>query len=93
MCFSKKSSFTHKQGNPGPYGGGHTFIKKDEWPRQSPDCNPMDYAIWDSLKDKVYQGLRDKLTKQVLNDWIIMLYEKKYGRNMTLVYNKEINGL
>ena len=24
-------------------------IRKDEWPPQSPDCNPMDYAVWDSL--------------------------------------------
>jgi hypothetical protein len=21
------------------------FIKKDEWPPQSPDCNPMDYHV------------------------------------------------
>ena len=21
------------------------FIKKDEWPQQSPDCNPLDYAM------------------------------------------------
>ena len=28
-------------------------IKKNEWPPESPDCNPMDYAIWDSLKEKV----------------------------------------
>ena len=38
-------------------------IKKDEWPSQSPDCNPMDYAIWGSLKEKNYQGVRDKMTK------------------------------
>ena len=38
------------------------FIKKDEWPPQSPDCNPMDYNIWDSLKEKVYR-VQDKLTK------------------------------
>ena len=51
----------------------------------------MDYAIWDSLKDKVYQGLRDKLTKQVLNDWILSYMR----RNMEEIcrYNKEINGL
>ena len=31
------------------------FIKKHKWPPQSPDCCPMDYAIWDSLKEKVYR--------------------------------------
>ena len=35
------------------------FIKKYEWPPQSPDCNPLDYSIWDSLSEKVYQG-RDR---------------------------------
>ena len=51
------------------------FIKKDEWPPQSPDCNLMDYAILDYLKENVkenvYQGVRDKVTKQALNDRII----------------------
>ena len=37
------------------------FIKKGKWPLQSPDCNPMDYGIWDSLKEKVYRGMRDRL--------------------------------
>ena len=33
-----------------------SFIKKDEWPPQSRDCNLMDYSIRDSLSDKVYSG-------------------------------------
>ena len=40
------------------------FIKTDEWPPQSPHCNPMDYAIWDSLKKKVYLGLGEKMNNQ-----------------------------
>ena len=52
------------------------FIKKDEWPPQSPDCNPMDYGIWDSLKEKVYRGMRDKLTEQALKDRIILSWEE-----------------
>ena len=39
------------------------FIKKDEWSPQSPDCIQMDYAIRDSLKEKVYRGVQDKLTE------------------------------
>ena len=34
------------------------FIKKNEWPPQRPDCNAMDYAIWDFQKK-----LREKLTE------------------------------
>ena len=49
------------------------FIKKDEWPPQSPDCNPMDYAMWDSLKEKVYQRVQDKLTEQTLMKRIILI--------------------
>ena len=29
------------------------FIGKDDWPPQSPDRNPMDYHVWDSLSEKV----------------------------------------
>ena len=50
------------------------FIAKNEWPPQSPDCNPMDYAIWESLKEKVYRGQRKKfpepeLKRKILESW------------------------
>ncbi|GFR86853.1 hypothetical protein ElyMa_006063600 [Elysia marginata] len=35
---------------------GVDFIAKDDWPPQSPDLNLMDYAMWDSLAEKVYMG-------------------------------------
>ena len=38
------------------------FIKKTEWPPQSPDWNPMDYSIWNSLKEKVYGNRSDRFT-------------------------------
>jgi hypothetical protein len=42
-------------------------IKKDEWPSQSPDCNPMDYHVHvDSLSEKVYRGRTEKFTKEEL---------------------------
>ena len=48
------------------------LIKWDKWPPQSPDCNPMDYPIWDSLNEKVYRGGQNKLTKQeIMNRTII----------------------
>jgi hypothetical protein len=36
------------------------FIEPDMWPPNSPDLNPVDYAIWGALQEKVY--LRQKFT-------------------------------
>ena len=47
------------------------FIKKDEWPPQSPDVNPMDYSIWDSLTEKVYKGRSDKFDVEQLKERIL----------------------
>ena len=44
------------------------FIKKDEWPPQSLDLNPMDYTIWDSLSEKVYKGRTQKFTENELKE-------------------------
>jgi hypothetical protein len=42
------------------------FILKDEMPSQSPDLNPMDYAMWDSLSEKVYAaGQRSLLSRNL----------------------------
>ncbi|XP_064600934.1 uncharacterized protein LOC135467103 [Liolophura sinensis] len=37
-----------------------SFITKDEWPPQNPDCNPMDCSVWSSLSEKVYEGRTGK---------------------------------
>lgn len=42
------------------------FIDKDHWPPQSPDCNPMDYGIWNLLAQKVYANQREKFTIEEL---------------------------
>ena len=55
------------------------FIRKDEWPPQSPDCNPMDYAVWDSLSQKVYAGKQDKYTENELKKHI-----RKCWKDITL---------
>jgi len=34
------------------------FIAADEWASYSPDLNPLDYCIWDTLQDLVYKGWR-----------------------------------
>ena len=51
------------------------FIKKDEWPPRSPDCNPLDYAIGVSLKEKVCREVQGKLTEQTLMNRKIMWEE------------------
>jgi hypothetical protein len=32
------------------------FLPSDAWPPGSPDCNPLDFFFWDSVKCKVYEG-------------------------------------
>ena len=52
------------------------LIKKDEWPPQSPDLNPMDYTIWDSLYEKVYKGRTQKFTENDLKEKIWEKWEE-----------------
>ena len=42
------------------------FIGEDDWPSQSPDLNLMDYHVWDSLSEKVYEGRSTKFTEREL---------------------------
>ena len=49
------------------------LIKIDEWPPQGADCNPMDYAIWDMLSERVYAGRIHKLTKPKLKKYLKIL--------------------
>jgi len=37
------------------------FIRKDEWPPNSPDLNPLDFHVWGAMLDK-YQHLQPKPT-------------------------------
>ena len=41
-----------------------SFVKKDEWHPQSPDCNPMNYNVWDSLSEKFIARRRLFLKKK-----------------------------
>jgi len=31
------------------------FISSQEWKPHSPDLNPLDYSVWDSLQERVYE--------------------------------------
>ena len=41
---------------------GRRFIRKDQWPPNSPDCSPLDYFFWDAVKQKVYEGRRERFS-------------------------------
>ena len=60
-------------------GATPDFIRKDESPPQSPDCNPMDYAVWDLLSQKVYARKQDKFTENELKKQI-----RKCWKDITL---------
>ena len=51
------------------------FIEKNEWPPQCPGYTRWIIRIWDSLKEKVYRGLRETNDTGVQNR-IIMLLDK-----------------
>ena len=52
------------------------FIKKDEWPPESPDLNPMDYAIWPALRDLVYFERTTPFTENELKQKIAESWNK-----------------
>ena len=42
------------------------YIKKDDWPPNSGDLNPMDYAIWNQLSEAVFQNRREPFSEREL---------------------------
>ena len=52
------------------------YIKRDESPPQSADCNPMDYAIWDMLIERVYAGQIHKFTEPELKQKILKVWQE-----------------
>ena len=33
-----------------------SFVPPDVWPPHSPDCNPLDFHVWNQLKERVYRN-------------------------------------
>lgn len=52
------------------------FNTKHEWPPQNPDCNPMDYAIWDFFMADVYRDRAEMPTEQELKDAIVRSWQR-----------------
>ena len=80
------------------------FIKYNEWPPPSPDCNPLDYYFWDKIKIKVYgdrfnQAFENEkaLKKKIKKIWPEVSHDLKEIRNalqqfiprLTAVHEKE----
>jgi len=48
------------------------FIAPDMWPPNSPDLNPVDYAIWSVIQQRVYESRVhdiDELRQRLLHVW------------------------
>jgi len=49
------------------------FIEPDIWPPNSPDLNPVDYAVWGALKQRVYHGRKfktvEELKQTIVTEW------------------------
>ena len=49
------------------------LLKRYGWPPNSPDLNPVDYAIWGALQERVYHGRKlenvEQLKQAILLEW------------------------
>ena len=68
------------------------IIPPDMWPPNSPDLNPVDYGIWESLSEKVYRHkirdinhLREVLVQNEINTII-----NQFRKRLRIV--KEVDG-
>jgi transposase len=52
------------------------FIDKTCWPPQSPDCNPLDYYVWNALQEKVYEGRNEPFTLEELKETITVKWQE-----------------
>src|SRR6218665_1821373 len=54
------------------------FIHSDAWPPNSPDLKPLDYYVWNALKELVYAGRRkpflntDELKQVIEEKWSLL---------------------
>ena len=49
------------------------FIEPDMWPPNSRDFNPVDYAVWGALQQRVYHGRKfktaEELKQTIVTEW------------------------
>jgi len=50
-----------------------SFIEPQMWPPNSPDLNPVDYAVWGTLRQQVYHNRKfttvDQLKQVIVEEW------------------------
>ena len=54
---------------------GVTIIRKEDWPPNSDDLNPMDYGIWSMLSDAVFRDRHEPFTINELKAKITECWE------------------
>ena len=56
-----------------PFLFSYFFIPPSLWPPNSPDLNPVDYAVWGILQERVYKHHRitdvEELRQRVEEEW------------------------
>jgi len=63
LCVFSSSS-AHRPDHDGLSEKEHiSFIEPDMWPPNNPDINPMDYAIWGALQQRVYHQRQSRRWK------------------------------
>jgi len=49
------------------------FIEPDMWPVNIPDLNPVDYAVWGALQQRVYHGPKintvEEVKRAITTEW------------------------
>jgi len=50
-----------------------SFIESQLWPPNSPDLNPVDYAVWDALQQQIYHNRKYtavvQLKQAIVEEW------------------------
>src|SRR6218665_262632 len=70
-----RRSITHRYKNTMEYlrRENISFIEPDMWPPNSPDLNPVDYAVWGALQQMVYRRRSfttvDQLKETIVTKW------------------------
>ena len=59
------------------------------WPPNSPDLNPVDYAVWGAFQQRVYHGRKfntvEKLKQPITNEWKINCRINEWRRRLECV--------
>ena len=70
---SKSENTIYSRFKNNPFLFSHFFILPSLWPPNSPDLNPVNYAVWGILQERVYKHYRitdvEELLQRVEEEW------------------------